>query len=107
MRLIALAFALLWQAQEPPRDPTEADPRMRQALLQGRAAAPAPAVKLRGVVVAKGKPGAAVLELGDRYFRVTENSTLAEGGVQWKVVAVRADEVRLEAQATGQTLVLR
>lgn len=107
MRVALLLLTLGVTAQEPPRDPTEADPRLRQALLQGRAAAPAPALKLRGVVVAKGKTGAAVLELGDRLVRVAEGSVLSEGATQWRVAAITVDEVRLELAATGQSLVLR
>jgi hypothetical protein len=107
MRLFLALLALLPAGQEPPRDPTEADARMRQALLQGRAAAPLPALRLRAVVVAKGKPGAAVLQLGEALHRVAAGSTLSEGGVAWRVAAVTAEEVRLEAPATGQSLVLR
>lgn len=105
MRILALLCVL--QAQEPPRDPTEADPRMKQALRQGRAAPPPPAIKLRAVVVAKGKPGAAVLQLGETLHRVAAGSAIVDAGVSWKVASVNAEEVRLEAVESGQGLVLR
>jgi hypothetical protein len=98
---------LLGQGQAPPRDPTEAEPRLRQALLQGRSAPPPAAIRLRGVVVAEGRPGAAVLEVGDRLVRVAEGAIFTEGGTPWLVRAVTADEVRLEAPAAAQVLVLR
>lgn len=106
MRFLIPMLELLL-AQEPPRDPTEADARMRQALLQGRAAAPLPTLQLRGVVVAKGKPGAAVIQMGETMHRVAAGSMLSDGGVAWRVAAVTAEEVRLEASATGQSVVLR
>ncbi len=107
MRFVLPLLVLLGQAQEPPRDPTEADPRTRRALLQGRVAAPVPAIRLRGLVVAEGRSGTAVLEVGDRRVRVDEGAVIADGGATWRVAAVTADEVRLEAPVTGQTVVLR
>lgn len=105
MRVLALLGLLL--AQEPPRDPTEPDARLKQALRQGRVAAPPPALKLRAVVVAKGKPGAAVLQLQETLYRVGAGSTIVDSGVAWKVVSVSAEEVRLESAESGQGLVLR
>lgn len=101
MRILPLLAVLLLGAQDPPRrDPTEADPALRQALRPGP---PLPAVALRALVVAQGRAGSALVEIDGRLSRVEAGAVL--GG--WQVKSVTAGGVRLEPAAGGPATVLR
>lgn len=109
-------------AQEPVRsvasDPTSLDERLREAL--GRDGAtpitdPAarvvlPELALRGLVIASGKPGTALVAVGDRLVRVAAGSSIvldAASSTQARVVDVARGEVVLEIGASGERRVLR
>lgn len=111
-------------AQEPPRavpsDPTAPDERLRAALGQDASASTPtiaasarvvlPELALRGLVIASGKPGTALVAVGERLVRVTPGSTIvldAASNVQARVVEVSAAEVVLEVGARSERRVLR
>lgn len=113
MKTLALVAALVLLAQNTPpapppkpqdeqRDPTEGDAKLRE-LLRSRTVAPAAAVSLKALVVSKGKPGSALLEIDGRLHRVEEGASI--GG--FKIASLRSDGVRIEVALTGQVLVLR
>jgi hypothetical protein len=113
-----LALALLPQDQ----DPTVPDARLREALSAPQAGAMAssapaaasalPGLVLRGLVIARGRPGAALVEADGALLRAEADAVLhvplASGGFHAvRVVALTHDEVRLESLATGAVVVLR
>jgi hypothetical protein len=124
--LVALGGGAAAFAQDPPpplRDPTvpvpgSAPPRAQETppvVSADPAAAPAaaPALALRGLVAVRGKPGAAVIEIGGTLLRhVTAGDELlwtdtAGRSLTLRVASLTADEVRLTIPAIAQTVVLR
>jgi hypothetical protein len=105
--ILLLSCAVL--AQDPPlRDPTEQDARQGPGVPAGVApvVAPLPAIALKGLVIARGKPGVALLEMEGRLWRVRPGSIITAGRRELKVVAIKASEVRIES-AGGEPIVLR
>jgi len=104
----------------PLRDPTQPGPRMREILIppqaapQGTAAGPPPVpqVTLKGRVILRGRPGAAILEIDGKLLGVqagTEATVSAagrSGPVTLRVLELSASTVRLEILPQGQELVL-
>lgn len=115
MKSLMFAGALLLFAQDPPakpapppaqdekRDPTEADAKLREALLRSRATAPAPNVLLRALVILKGKAGSALLEIDGRLHRVESGQSVGT----FRVTSLTTEGVKLEATPSGQVVVLR
>lgn len=100
----------------PLRDPTEPDARLRQvrpSLAGGVDSRPfqLPAITLKGLVVSRGKPGAAVIAVGQQLFRVQEGTTLtvtAGGSVLTiRIATLTQDELTIEVSPLGETLSVR
>lgn len=105
------------------QDPTLTDPELERALgvstpreTDARAGAQVrsriPALALRALVVARGKPGVAIVELDGKLLRIGANDVFtapAERGqqIELRVVSLTRDEVRIEAPELGQTVTLR
>ncbi|MFN0244975.1 MAG: hypothetical protein ACKVWV_18990 [Planctomycetota bacterium] len=101
-------------------DPTELDldlrrrldPRATPAAPDASPIAPLPTIVLRGLVVAVGGKGAAMIQVGDALYHVDANSVVSARGATGtahtlRVRSIGADEVVLEAETTGDTIVLR
>jgi len=92
----------------PLRDPTDQGVDGARAAL----AQPLPALTLRGLVVAKGRPGAALIESGGLLFRVEEGASFTPpapggGAVSFEALAVSRTGVRLETSAPRRVVILR
>lgn len=116
--LFTLAAPSVPCAQED--DPTVPDARVRAAAGQTRSAelpvpettGALPACTLRALVVARGRPGVALIESGGVLHRAELGAVLRiEVGPsrvqELRVAGLTRDEVRLEGVANGQVLVLR
>lgn len=126
-RIAVVLFALLASAaafpapQDARRDPTQQDPRIRDALggqrSEGTVAVPTarvsmPSMSLRALVVASGKEGAAIVQCGEALYSIHAGGVFRAAAtpstsLDVRVVSLSADEVRLESVSTGEVLILR
>jgi hypothetical protein len=97
-----------------PRDPTLPSDRLRESLrppIRGTPSAPAaekvPVLVLRGRVLAKGKPPAALLEVDGKLHIVGKDSIIQAGGQMLKVKDITAESVQVEAAPLSLTFTLR
>lgn len=105
------------------QDPTLTDPELERALgaaaprsadAREQTALPSrlPTLVLRALVVARGKPGVAIVELDGKLHRVGAGDVFAASAergqqIELRVVSLTRDEVRIEARELGQTVTLR
>lgn len=106
------------------RDPTQSDAVLDRALSGGETSggatgesrvftrAQVPPLVLRALVVAKGKPGTALVEHAGVLHRVAENDVMSLSidrtrRVELRVVSLTRDEVRFECAELGQVVTLR
>lgn len=103
------------------RDPTQSDAALDRALSANAgssggasvfSAAQMPSLVLRALVVAKGKPGTALVEHAGVLQRVAENDVVSflvdrTRRVELRVVSLTRDEVRFECAELGQVFTLR
>ncbi len=99
-------------------DPTQPDALMRNALRKpgavneatGEARTPVlpmPVIAIRGLVVARGKPGSAVVEQGTTRLHVEVGSLLGGGDVDFvRVDAITANGSEVVSQTTGARVVV-
>lgn len=88
------------------------DTRATPAAPDASPIAPLPTIALRGLVVAVGGKGAAMIQVGEALYHVDANSVVSARGATGaahtlRVRSISADEVVLEAETTGDTIVLR
>src|SRR5262245_5746220 len=87
-------------------DPTIPSPRMRDMIGGSKPAtatgvAKLPTVLIRGRVLAKGRPPAALVEIDGKVYAITQGTTLVVGGTQTlKFIEVTADQIRYELNAS-------
>ena len=96
------------------KDPTRPSPKLREAMNAGKAAPAAPGasrfpvVALRGRIIAKGRPPAALVEGEGKLYTVSQGSVLPGGGSTiLRVTEVSSTEVRLEVAPLNETILLR
>ena len=98
---------------EPAKDPTQPSPDLKKALDPGKTlpgtAPRSPALALKGRVIVKGKPPAALIEIDGKGppLLVGKDQTISTGGVSYKVLEVNVNEVRLQGGPSGEIIVLR
>jgi len=98
---------------EPASDPTRASPALERELAvpkTGDKAPAMPALRLKGRVIAKDKPAAALIELDPKTapYLVTKGTTLLlPNGIRLRVLDVTAAEVQIEVSPLNETIVLR
>jgi hypothetical protein len=105
------------QDEPPLRDPTETArpaPDAPGAGIQTPAPAPVrrPAIALKALVIARGRPGVAIVDVDGALHRVGQGDRISVGAadgsrVVLHVTALTKDEVRIEIAALGETVVLR
>jgi hypothetical protein len=104
------------KAPDPGKDPTKASPKLKEALAPtalgqgGTAATPRlPGLVLRGRIILKDRPPAALIEVDakERPVLVFEGSAVTVGGLRLQVIEVGTREVRIEVQPLNEIIVLR
>ena len=96
-------------------DPTQPSPKMRDALGVSKpgprgpvATAKTPGISLRGRVLRKGQPPAALIDVDGRIYTITVGSSIiGSGNTIMKVIELNSTEVRLEVLPLKETIVLR
>jgi hypothetical protein len=103
------------------RDPTQADPALRQALAGAQAAAvpaqrPLPQVLRRGLIVIANRPAEALIEVQERgavpgpgsgVFLVHEGSTFTAGSSVLRVVRLTSDIMEIAVDSQNETIIVR
>lgn len=95
------------------RDPTEAKGKLAEAMLKktapGGAPLPkAPLIALKGRVISKDQPPAALVEIDGKLQSVGKDSVIVTGnGLILKVIEVGVVEVRIQVSPLNETIVLR
>jgi type IV pilus assembly protein PilC len=90
------------------KDPTRPSSKMRDVLnAKPRGAAKASPLALRGRIIIKGKPPAALLEVDGKLYTVAKGSVLTGTNTLLKVLEIDSEGVRVESTTSKEVFLLR
>lgn len=101
------------KAKPEPRDPTKPSPELKEAM-GSKAIAPVPGAPekqpvlvLKGRVLAKNKPAAALLDIDGKIYLVGKDTDFLAGGRTLRVKDITIESVVIELPGSKQTITLR
>ena len=104
------------------RDPTEPDASLKPPVTPGLGSKKAgagpvppptmPSIALKGLIIVKGKPGRAMIEVNRELHVVSEGDSItmtreSQQKLTFSVVSLTKDDVRIEAKELKETVILR